>query len=92
MDILLKKASDTLVTLGFKPVVGNPEFLDSPGTDWAGPVVQVFIYKNLCGTCSVDVDGGYKATLIRDAHTPCMEVDMEAFLYHLDKYHPGWRG
>jgi lysylphosphatidylglycerol synthetase-like protein (DUF2156 family) len=21
-----------------------------------------------------------------------MEVDMEAFLYHLDKYHPGWRG
>jgi hypothetical protein len=84
MDILLEEASATLVALGFVPVVGNPEFLDSPGKDWFGPVVQVYIYKNMCGTCSIDVDGGYKAT--------CNGPDMENFLYHLDKYHPGWRG
>jgi hypothetical protein len=85
MNILLEEASATLVTLGFKPVIDNPEFLDSPGTNWAGPVVQVYIYENLCGTCLVDVDGGgYKAT--------CNGADMETFLHHLDYYHPGWRG
>ena len=70
-----------LVELGFNHV--SEGFYDSPGEDWAGSVVQAYVYKNAAGTVSVDLDGGYMAPILGD--------DKAMFMAYLDQYFPGWR-
>mgnify|MGYP001247414206 FL=1 len=83
-----KLTTKFLEELGFVQV-GETDFYDSPYRDWAGRVVQVYVYCSMSGRHCVSVDGGYRA--------PAADVDPDdnlesnqQFVKYLNKYFPGW--
>jgi len=83
---MLKEQNVAILTnLGFKVLEdkGDRVFLDSPGEDHFGPIVQAIVYANQAGTFSVSLDTGFCA--------PAVENE-ELLVNHLDQHFPGWRG
>lgn len=71
----------------------EPIFLDSPGKDIHGCIVQIHVYQCNNGYYCVDVDGGWRAPAIWNG--PKADWDKkdtsEEFVAYLDRYFPGWR-
>jgi len=94
----LQDTLTALESLGFKKLPEYAEtdhvFLDSPMSDWAGPVVQISTYQCRNNYYCVDVDSG-------NWMGPCIwngpKADWDKsdrftdFVTFLDKHYPGWR-
>ena len=76
-----------LQSLGFKltesDLYHGTAFLDSPKNcdNTPFPVVQAYVYRNLRGTYSVSLDGGWRAPV----------EDVDDFVAYLDTEFPGWK-
>jgi len=80
-----------LLSLGFIRVDKESDFFDSPGSDWAGSIVQVYVYQCVNGYYCVDTDGGYRAPVVWNDPEDRNSKTTEKFVAYLDQYFPGWK-
>ncbi len=89
----LQDTISVLEQLGFQLVEEGSFFFDSPGTDWAGSVVQAYVYECRNGYWCVDLDGNWLAPVVWNG--PKADWDKsdttKDFVLFLDQQCKGWR-